>query len=129
MIAPGLLVLGSPFVVGILFGPRGVAGLLAGIIISGVQVAISSSNAGGAWDNAKKYIETGQHYSRTYRDLNGDAILFEKGTEAHKAAVTGDTVGDPLKDTSGPSINILIKLSAITSLVFGDFFRNTAFFV
>lgn len=83
MIAPGLLVIGSPFLVGVLFGPRGVAGLLAGIIISGVQVAISSSNAGGAWDNAKKYIETGKHYSKKHKDENGGAILFEKRTSAH----------------------------------------------
>jgi Na+/H+-translocating membrane pyrophosphatase len=82
MIATGLFVLGSPFVVGILFGPRGVAGLLTGIIIYCVQVAISSSND-GVWDDATKYCETGQYYSRTLRDLNGDAILFEKGTEAH----------------------------------------------
>ena len=129
MIAPGLLVICAPFLVGILFGPRGVSGLLAGVIVSGVQVAISFSNAGGAWDNAKKYVENGKNLSRHHKDENGYAVVFRKGTEAHKAAVTGDTVGDPLKDTSGPSINILIKLSAITSLVFGDFFRKTSYFV
>lgn len=91
-------------------------------------MAISSSNAGGAWDNAKKLVETGRYYSKKHKDQYGNSVLFEKGTETHKAAVTGDTVGDPLKDTSGPSINILIKLSAITSLVFGDFFRRTAYF-
>ena len=126
MIAPGLLVIGSPFFIGILFGPRGVSGLLAGAIVSGVQVAISSSNSGGAWDNAKKYIETGKNASKRYKDADGAPVIFTKGTEAHKSAVTGDTVGDPLKDTSGPSINILIKLSAITSLVFGDFFKRVS---
>jgi len=128
MILPGLLVIGSPFIVGILFGPRGVSGLLAGAIVSGVQIAISFSNTGGAWDNAKKYVEGG-NISKIYKDANGVPIKFEKGSETHKAAVTGDTVGDPLKDTSGPSINILIKLSAITSLVFGDFFTSTSFLV
>jgi inorganic pyrophosphatase len=127
MIAPGLLVIGTPFVVGILFGPKGVSGLLAGSIVSGVQIAISFSNTGGAWDNAKKYVENGGNYSKHHKDANGGAVLFMKGSETHKAAVTGDTVGDPLKDTSGPSINILIKLSAITSLVFGDFFVETGY--
>ena len=124
MIAPGLLVIGSPFVVGVLFGPRGVSGLLAGSIVSGVQIAISFSNTGGAWDNAKKYVE-GNNVSKHHKDREGNAIIFTKGSETHKAAVTGDTVGDPLKDTSGPSINILIKLSAITSLVFAQFFVDT----
>lgn len=130
MIAPGVLVLGSPMVIGLLFGAGGVAGLLAGIIVSGVQIAISFSNTGGAWDNAKKYIEAGYHESK---EIMGDEVdgkyIFKKHTEAHKNAVVGDTVGDPLKDTSGPSINILIKLSAITSLVFGDFFVTTAWLV
>jgi inorganic pyrophosphatase len=126
MIAPGLLVIGSPILVGTLFGTAGVSGLLAGTIVSGVQIAISFSNTGGAWDNAKKYIEAGTHQSK---ELLGDEegetrYIFKKHSEAHKAAVVGDTVGDPLKDTSGPSINILIKLSAITSLVFGNFFKN-----
>lgn len=119
MIAPGILVIGTPFLVGVLFGHEAVSGLLAGIIVSGVQIAISFSNTGGAWDNAKKYIEAEHNHSRVQKDY-----VFRKGTEEHKAAVTGDTVGDPLKDTSGPSINILIKLSAITSLVFGTFFKN-----
>lgn len=127
MIAPGLLVIGSPLIVGVLFGPRGVSGLLAGAIVSGVQIAISFSNTGGAWDNAKKYIESGKNYSKVHKDDDGNPVHFKKGTEAHKSAVTGDTVGDPLKDTSGPSINILIKLSAITSLVFGEFFNKTAY--
>ena len=128
MVAPGLLVIGSPFVVGVLFGPRGVAGLLAGSIVSGVQIAISFSNTGGAWDNAKKYVE-GNNESKIHKDDDGNPIIFVKGSETHKSAVTGDTVGDPLKDTSGPSINILIKLSAITSLVFGGFFVKTGYIV
>lgn len=131
MIAPGLLVLLSPFLMGMLFGQNGVAGLLAGAIVSGVQIAISFSNTGGAWDNAKKYVEAGTHYAQKgLQDAGeGENYLLQKGTEAHKAAVVGDTVGDPLKDTSGPSINILIKLSAITSLVWGDFFLRTHFLV
>jgi len=124
MIAPGLLVLLTPIIVGLLFGPNGVAGVLAGNIVSGVQVAISFSNTGGAWDNAKKYIEEGTHQSK---EVAGH--IFKKKSPEHRAAVIGDTVGDPLKDTSGPSINILIKLSAITSLVFGGFFVNTHFLV
>ena len=110
MIAPGVLIIGTPLVVGFLFGVQAVAGLLAGSLVTGGVLAIASSNAGGAWDNAKKYIEKGHHGG--------------KGSEAHKAAVIGDTVGDPLKDTSGPSLNILIKLSAILSLVFAPFFVN-----
>jgi Na+/H+-translocating membrane pyrophosphatase len=131
MIAPGLLVILTPLVTGILFGVSGVSGLLAGNIVSGVQIAISFSNTGGAWDNCKKYIEQGIHKSKVLLpgENNGEVYIFKKGSDAHKAAVVGDTVGDPLKDTSGPSINILIKLSAITSLVFGDFFTNTAFLV
>lgn len=117
MIAPGALVILSPLVGGVIFGKNAVAGMLAGALVSGVQLAISSSNSGGAWDNAKKYIETGA--------LGSD---HAKGSAAHKNAVTGDTVGDPLKDTSGPSLNILVKLSAIISLVFGsvlaDHFSN-----
>lgn len=128
MVAPGVLVIGSPLLVGILFGPRGVSGLLAGAIVSGVQIAISFSNTGGAWDNAKKYVESGV-YSKVHKKKGSETEyeFLEKRTDAHKAAVVGDTVGDPLKDTSGPSINILIKLSAITSLVFGDYFKNTAY--
>jgi K(+)-stimulated pyrophosphate-energized sodium pump len=110
MIAPGVLIIGSPLVVGYLFGVQAVAGLLAGSLVTGGVLAIASSNSGGAWDNAKKYIEKGNHGG--------------KGSEPHKAAVVGDTVGDPLKDTSGPSLNILIKLSAILSLVFAPFFVN-----
>ncbi len=108
MIAPGVLIMGTPLIVGFLFGVEAVAGVLAGSLVCGGVMAISSSNSGGAWDNAKKYIEAG--------NFGG------KGSEEHKAAVVGDTVGDPLKDTSGPSLNILIKLSAILSLVFAPFF-------
>ncbi|MEM1262275.1 MAG: V-type H(+)-translocating pyrophosphatase [Pseudomonadota bacterium] len=108
MVAPGILIMGAPLVTGFLFGIQATAGLLAGSLVAGGVLAISASNSGGAWDNAKKYIEAG--------NLGG------KGTDNHKAAVVGDTVGDPLKDTSGPSLNILIKLSAILSLVFVPFF-------
>merc|ERR1711865_1304649 len=112
MIAPGALVILAPLIAGIGFGKNACAGLLAGALVSGVQMAISMSNTGGAWDNAKKYIEGGHA-------LDKDGKVIVKGSAAHKNAVTGDTVGDPLKDTSGPSLNILVKLSAITSLVFG----------
>jgi H(+)-translocating pyrophosphatase len=113
MVGPGALVIVTPIVCGFLFGPQIIAGILPGALVSGVQMAISMSNSGGAWDNAKKYIE-------------GDMLVIKeevrgKNTDEHRAAITGDTVGDPLKDTSGPSINILIKLSAIVSLVFGTF--------
>ena len=111
----------TPIVMGLLFGPRAVAGLLPGALVSGVQMAISSSNTGGAWDNAKKYIESGK--------LIDEGVVKKKGSEEHKAAVIGDTVGDPLKDTSGPSLNILIKLSAILSLVFTPLFQKTGWLV
>lgn len=128
MVAPGILVLGTPFFVGFLFGPTAVSGLLAGILVSGIQIAISFSNTGGAWDNTKKYIEQGKFkYPNGEVDDDGNDT-YKKGTDAHKNAVIGDTVGDPLKDTSGPSINILVKLSAITSLVFGGFFAKNHLF-
>jgi H+-translocating diphosphatase len=130
MIAPGLLVVVTPLLVGLLFGPDAVSGLLAGLIVSGVQIAISFSNTGGAWDNAKKYIESGKKSKKHFAEgSTSEYLTFKKGSDAHKSAVVGDTVGDPLKDTSGPSINILIKLSAITSLVFGGFFRDTAYLI
>jgi H(+)-translocating pyrophosphatase len=122
MILPGLLVILTPIVTGVLFGAKGVAGVLAGSIVSGIQMAISQSNTGGAWDNSKKYIEAG-------RLEDEGEVSHKKGSETHKNAVIGDTVGDPLKDTSGPSINILIKLMAIISLVFGDFFSNAGYLV
>jgi len=109
MIAPGALVILSPLIAGVLFGKMCTAGLLSGALVSGIMLAISMSNSGGAWDNAKKYIEAG-----------GLGPEHPKGSATHKNAVTGDTVGDPLKDTSGPAINIVIKLSAIMSLVFGN---------
>merc|ERR1719195_1444274 len=118
MVLPGLLVIISPLLGGILFGYQATNGILAGCIVSGIQIAFSASNSGGAWDNAKKYVEAGL---LEIPDENGKMIVVKKGTPTHAAAVTGDTVGDPLKDTSGPSINILIKLSAICSLVFGTF--------
>merc|ERR1740130_1841052 len=125
MILPGLLVVLSPIVTGIFFGVSAVSGLLAGGMASGVQLALSMSNTGGAWDNAKKYVESKQLY---FDVENADGILEpvlqEKGSEAHKAAVVGDTVGDPLKDTSGPALNILMKLMAIISLVFASFFMS-----
>jgi len=111
MVAPGALVMLSPLITGTFFGVHAVYGLLTGALLSGVQLAVSMSNTGGAWDNAKKFIES-----------NVDPSLGGKGSECHKAAVVGDTVGDPLKDTSGPALNILMKLMAIISLVFADFF-------
>jgi len=119
MIAPGALVILSPLVCGYIFGYKATSGLLAGSIVSGIQIAFSASNSGGAWDNAKKYVEAG-HLQR-YTPESDEIEYVKKGDREHAAAVVGDTVGDPLKDTSGPSINILIKLSAITSLVFGSF--------
>ena len=103
MIPPGLLAVIAPVVVGFTLGPAALGGMLAGATVVGVLLALMMSNGGGAWDNAKKYIEEGHHGG--------------KGAEAHKAAVVGDTVGDPFKDTSGPSMNILIKLMSVVSLV------------
>jgi len=114
MLAPSALVMFAPLVAGTFFGVYAVFGLLTGGLVSGVQLAISMSNTGGAWDNAKKFIE---------QKLSDDPELKKgKGTDVHKAAVVGDTVGDPLKDTSGPALNILMKLMAILSLVFADYF-------
>ena len=108
MVVPGLLAVISPVLVGFVFGPETLGGLLAGVTVCGVLMAIFQSNAGGAWDNAKKMIEEGV-------EVNGEVV--GKGSDAHKAAVVGDTVGDPFKDTSGPSLNILIKLMSVVSLV------------
>merc|ERR1712012_523108 len=123
MVAPGALVIISPILMGVLFGYQATNGILAGAIVSGIQIAFSASNSGGAWDNAKKYIEAGDKWKRD-PEVEGKAPFINKkdDREIHAAAVVGDTVGDPLKDTSGPSINILIKLMAITSLVFGSAF-------
>jgi len=116
MVPPAILVMTSPIVTGMFFGVEAVVGLLAGGLVSGVQLAISASNTGGAWDNAKKYVEKGQVFV--------DGVAQRKGSEIHKAAVVGDTVGDPLKDTSGPALNIVMKLMAILALVFADFFKS-----
>ena len=108
MILPGLLAIIAPILMGAIMGPEALGGLLIGSIASGVMLAITMANAGGAWDNAKKYVESGEHGG--------------KGSDAHAAAVVGDTVGDPFKDTSGPSLNILLKLMSIVALVFGPLF-------
>lgn len=108
MLVPGVMAVAAPLFMGLLLGTAALGGMIAGALVTGVLMAIFMSNAGGAWDNAKKYIEEGHHGG--------------KGSEAHKAAVVGDTVGDPFKDTSGPSINILIKLMTVVSLVFAPFF-------
>jgi inorganic pyrophosphatase len=121
MIAPGAIVILSPIVMGLLFGYNAVSGMLAGTIVSGIQIAFSASNTGGAWDNAKKYVEAGKLKRSPDMMKPGVAEYVKKGDQEHSYAVCGDTVGDPLKDTSGPAINILIKLMAITSLVFGTF--------
>merc|ERR1712113_392145 len=125
MIAPGCLVMISPIVVGVFFGVDAVCGLLAGAIVSGVQMAISASNTGGSWDNAKKYIGQGNLNDLIRKNQPGvvqNGVVMQKKSEIYKAAVTGDTVGDPLKDTSGPALNIVMKLMAIVSVVFADFF-------
>lgn len=121
MIAPGCIVIVTPIAMGLFFGYRSVSGLLAGNIVSGIQIAFSASNTGGAWDNCKKFVEAKKLQRTADMVERGAAEYVKKGDEEHANAVIGDTVGDPLKDTSGPSINILIKLSAITSLVFGGF--------
>jgi K(+)-stimulated pyrophosphate-energized sodium pump len=110
MIAPGLITVLSPIAIGWLIGPAGLGGFLAGATVSGFILAITFSNAGGAWDNAKKWIETG--------------AAGGKGSDAHRAAVIGDTVGDPMKDTAGPSLNIMIKLASILALVLAPVIAN-----
>jgi len=115
MMLPGLLAVLSPVIVGKFAGPEALGGLLAGVTVCGVLMAIFQSNAGGAWDNAKKMIEEGV-------TINGEN--YGKGSDPHKAAVVGDTVGDPFKDTSGPSLNILIKLMSVVSLVIAPFLFN-----
>jgi len=108
MILPGVLAILSPIIVGIFLGPFAVLALLMGAMVSGFTLAVFMANSGGAWDNAKKYIEEG-HYGG-------------KGSEAHRASIVGDTIGDPLKDTAGPSLNILIKLMSTVSLTFASLF-------
>jgi K(+)-stimulated pyrophosphate-energized sodium pump len=112
MILPGVTALVAPVVVGYFLGIHALGGLLAGATLSGVLLALFMANAGGAWDNAKKYVEGGEHGG--------------KGSDAHKAAVVGDTVGDPFKDTSGPAMNILIKLMSVVSLVLAPWFARMA---
>mmetsp|Transcript_24695 Transcript_24695/g.80758 ORF Transcript_24695/g.80758 Transcript_24695/m.80758 type:complete len:796 (+) Transcript_24695:67-2454(+) len=147
MVMPGLLVIVSPIFTGYIFGVQAVTGLLAGGLVSGVQLAISASNTGGAWDNAKKFVEkgglvievpvrqpapgdpeqgpfTGEYARRSDGSIEMVRQKQKKGSECHKAAVIGDTVGDPLKDTSGPALNILMKLTAIIALVFADSFMS-----
>ena len=114
MLVPGIMAVIAPLAVGLILGSTALAGLLAGSLVSGVMMAMFMSNSGGAWDNAKKYIEEGHHGG--------------KGSDAHKAAVVGDTVGDPFKDTSGPSINILIKLMTVVSTVFAAIFTANGLF-
>ena len=108
MVVPGLIAVAVPIIVGAILGPEALGGLLIGSIATGFLFAIMMANAGGAWDNAKKYIEAGH--------------LGGKGSDEHSAAVVGDTVGDPFKDTSGPALNILLKLMSIVALVFGPLF-------
>merc|ERR1712161_14434 len=111
MILPGVYAIMSPLIIGFLIGPKPLAGMLAGSIASGMMLAIMMSNAGGAWDNSKKYIEI-------------EGACGGKGTETHKACVVGDTVGDPFKDTSGPALNILIKLMSMVSLTIAPLIRG-----
>ena len=108
MVAPGVLAVLAPLVIGMLLGKEALAGMLMGSIATGFMLAVTMANAGGSWDNAKKLIEQGAHGG--------------KGSDPHKAAVVGDTVGDPFKDTSGPSLNILLKLMSIVALVFAPIF-------
>jgi len=108
MLLPGILVIAVPLILGFTLGPESVAGLLVGALLTGFLMAVMMANAGGAWDNAKKYIESG--------------AFGGKGSDAHKAAVIGDTVGDPFKDTAGPSLNILIKLVGKVAVIFGPVF-------
>ena len=110
MVLPTIVAIVVPVAVGLILGPTGVVGMLAGATATGFLIAIFMSNSGGAWDNAKKYIESGVHGG--------------KGSDCHKAAVVGDTVGDPFKDTSGPAINILIKLLSMVSIVFAALVVN-----
>jgi K(+)-stimulated pyrophosphate-energized sodium pump len=114
MIAPAVLGIASPIIVGLILGVNGVVGMLAGALVTGFVMAVMMANAGGAWDNAKKYIESGK--------------LGGKGSDAHKAAIVGDTVGDPFKDTSGPSLNILVKLLSMVSIVFAGLVMSCSIF-
>jgi K(+)-stimulated pyrophosphate-energized sodium pump len=115
MILPGVLAVGMPIVVGLLLGAEATAGFLMSATIAGILLALVMNNGGGAWDNAKKFIESGE-----FKDENG--VVHAKKSEAHKAAVVGDTVGDPFKDTAGPSLHVLIKLLATITLVLAPLF-------
>jgi K(+)-stimulated pyrophosphate-energized sodium pump len=112
MMLPGAIAILAPLIVGFVFGPEPLGGMLAGATVSGVLMGMFQNNAGGAWDNAKKSFEKGVEIV-----VNGKKEIFYKKSDPHKASVTGDTVGDPFKDTSGPSMNILIKLMSIVALV------------
>ena len=114
MVLPTIVAIVAPVVTGMVLGYRGVVGMLAGATVTGFLIAIFMSNSGGAWDNAKKYIEGGHHGG--------------KGSSQHKGAVVGDTVGDPFKDTAGPSVNILIKLLSMVSIVFAGLVINFSLF-
>src|SRR5207344_3131286 len=118
MMLPGAIAIISPLIIGFVFGPEVLGGFLAGATVSGVLMGMFQNNAGGAWDNAKKSFEKGV-------EINGET--YYKKSEPHKAAVTGDTVGDPFKDTSGPSMNILIKLMSIVSLVIAPYIAGKGF--
>jgi K(+)-stimulated pyrophosphate-energized sodium pump len=111
MLAPGVITIVTPVLIGVIMGPEALGAYMAGVTVSGVLWAIFQNNAGGAWDNAKKSFEQGVEI-----EVNGKKEMFYKKSEPHKAAVVGDTVGDPFKDTSGPSMNILIKLSSLVGL-------------
>ena len=117
MMMPGILAVSSPIAFGFLLGPEALGGMLAGVTVTGVCMAIFMSHAGGAWDNAKKSFEGGGHTTQK-------GALLAKGTDAHNAAVVGDTVGDPFKDTAGPSLNILVKLMSVVALVIAPLIAN-----
>ena len=117
MVLPGLLAIVAPILTGFIGGAEMLGGLLAGVTVSGVLLAIFQSNAGGAWDNAKKMIET---------NVTVNGVVHGKGSDAHAASVVGDTVGDPFKDTSGPALNILLKLVSVTALVIAPWIAMAA---
>jgi K(+)-stimulated pyrophosphate-energized sodium pump len=121
MLAPGVITIVTPILVGIIMGAEALGAYMAGVTVSGVLWAIFQNNAGGAWDNAKKSFEKGVEI-----EVNGKTETFYKKSEPHKAAVVGDTVGDPFKDTSGPSMNILIKLSSLVGLTIAPLIAVTS---
>ena len=122
MIAPGLTIIFTPIILGTIFGPKGVSGLIAGVILSGVIIALTFANSGGAWDNAKKYVESDK---LLVAQEVSQAVVWGKWTEEHWAVIIADTVGDPLKDSCGPSLDILIKLTAMISFIFCNFFAKS----